>query len=172
MDDIKTLRTRFLLLKDGVGLKLLRRGGRKAGLLLRDKAAEYAPRGKRGRLQGEMTVATKKETATSIQIAVGPSRDAWYGRIVEGGAKAHVILPKRAGGRSAKWLSKNTDGASVLADRAASKFFGGKVNHPGFRARPFLSTAIERHGDEAAAVFSNEIDREVKKAFEKQFPAA
>jgi HK97 gp10 family phage protein len=77
---------RFKLLGSEIGRPLLRSAGRQAGILIRDEMARNAPR-LTGRLQDEMTVATRKESDVEIHVIVGPSKRAFYGRFVDAGTK-------------------------------------------------------------------------------------
>jgi hypothetical protein len=64
------------------------------------------------------------------RVDSGISADAPYAAPVHEGARPHVIRP-----RNARALRFEIDGKVVFARR---------VNHPGQRAQPFLSTAVER----------------------------
>jgi HK97 gp10 family phage protein len=83
IDDCKEL---FEQLPAKVGLKFLRRAGRKGAMLIRDDASRRAPR-LTGALANNMTISTKKETNESITVSVGPTKREFYGRFQEKGTK-------------------------------------------------------------------------------------
>ncbi len=163
-EPIETLKFKFRWLgKDG--LKAMRKASRKAGEILRDEASRLAPRLK-GTLQDEMTMRTRKESDSSIELEVGPSKKAWYARFVERGTKPHMIRPRRAKVLAAG-NSMSINAATFTDFMSKGAVFGMTVHHPGIKATPFLGPAVESKGDEAAAVYWFVFNQSVDKAFEK-----
>ena len=88
-----------------------------------------APR-KKGVLAGDIIIEDKDKSKVSATAIVKPGKRGWYGRILEGGAKAHTIKAK------AKKLLSN-----------GNHVFGAVVQHPGIRKRPFMQPAFEAKQD-------------------------
>src|SRR5689334_7212940 len=76
----------FESLPSKLGLKLLRRGGKRAATIIRDEAASRAPR-RKGDLSENMMIRTRKEDDTAIEIEIGPAKEQFYGRFVDKGTK-------------------------------------------------------------------------------------
>lgn len=121
MASIADLKVKFESLPTKVGLKFLRRAGRAAAMIIRNRAADLAPVAT-GKLHGEILIKTKKESDASIEVSIGPSKNAWYGRLQE----------------------------------------FGTVHHP---PQPFLGPALEEKGAEAAALFAEELRKEIGSHF-------
>lgn len=82
----------FKSLPSKIGLKFLRRAGRKAAELIRDEASRRAPRDT-GALSDNMTIKTKKEDDEHIAISIGPAKEQFYGRFVDLGTKKMRAQP-------------------------------------------------------------------------------
>jgi HK97 gp10 family phage protein len=151
------------------GIKAIRKAAKKAGMIIRDEASRLAPR-LRGPLQDEMTMKTRKESDSGIEMLIGPSKTAWYGRLVEHGTKPHLIQARGRGVLAAgNSMSKNATTFSDVTVHGA--IFGKSVNHPGIKATPFLGPAVANKGDEAAAVYWYELEKAIDKAFDKSISA-
>lgn len=91
-EDISVLKQKFAELPPKLGLRFLRRAGRKAAEIVREDARLRAPVDT-GKLQNEMMTRTRKEDDRTIEIDVGPSRAGWYGRFQEFGTAHHTAQP-------------------------------------------------------------------------------
>jgi hypothetical protein len=101
--------------------------------VIRGDAAAAAPR-RTGFLAGHVT--SVYSIASGIAEArIGPTRDAFYGGILNQGAVPHDIRPKRASRRG---------GARKKVLASSARIFGRVVHHPGLVARPFLTDAAAR----------------------------
>ena len=71
--------------------------------------------------------------------------------ILESGAKAHEIIPRRKG-------------ALLLAGEQADALLAGRVRHPGIAARPFWEQTAMAGEPEALRVFNAKIEDMIRKA--------
>jgi hypothetical protein len=107
---------------------------------IRGLAAQLAPR-RRGFLADHI-VSVYSIASGLAQARIGPIRDAFYGGILNQGAKPHDIRPKRA---------SKSRGARKRVLASSSKVYGRIVHHPGVPARPFLTVATVQGAPSAVA---------------------
>lgn len=154
---LKDLGAALQRLEEAVKTQILADGINAGAEVVALEMAQRAPR-RTGRL------AKNIETAYSIAYGVadariGPGGDAFYGGILNQGAKPHRI-PKlrrrlrrfeRAQGKTLK---------SINAEKGPLAFGGrvfSRVNHPGVRARPFITTALAASQERAVAAMGRTI---------------
>ncbi len=111
MANLMDLKAKFRSLEARIGLKLLRRAGRSGGELIRERAATLAPM-RTGRLRRTMAMRTRKEDSETIEIEIGPAREAWYGRFQDTGTAHHPAQP---------FLNPAADQMKVFAAEAFAK---------------------------------------------------
>ncbi len=113
-------------------------------------AIAMAPVGKTGKLRRAIKVGIgkKRKNLYSVTYLVGLNKKmAWYGRLVEMGAGAHVIKIKR----------KQT---LTIGDQA----IGTEINHPGVvNRKPFMRPAIDNYADQAIAAMKNDLIQGIEK---------
>lgn len=93
-------------------------------------------------------------------MLVGPNRrvggifKSRIANVLEGGARAHEILPGKSTRRlEFEYAQGMRQKASVLANRATGQFFGKKVNHPGLSARGWMNSADASNAGRAEGLF-------------------
>lgn len=131
--------------------QVLSEGIQAAAGVLRAEQARLAPR-RTGRLSRDIQAVFS--IASGVAVArVGPSRDTFYGQILNQGAKPHTIKPKRASRRRVKKKALATNG----------KIIGTVAHHPGIRPKPFITLSATqgafRATDAAAKAMFFAIDR-------------
>lgn len=91
---------------------------------------------------------------TSHAIIVGPNKKvngrfrARLGNLIEQGAKAHIIKPK-----------KNTKGPLLFRGGGFAKY----ANHPGFTANPFMQRALQQNQQNLTRLFYQGLANRMKK---------
>lgn len=93
-----------------------------------------------GTIGDEMMHETTARRQTAVEVSVGPSKKAWFGKFVEFGTASHRVVP---------------------IERKALKFAGvyrANVNHPGGRARPFLRPALDTKSKAAEAAMGKKVE--------------
>jgi HK97 gp10 family phage protein len=93
-----------------------------------------------GTIGEEMMHETTARTKTKVEVAVGPSKKAWFGKFVEFGTASHRVLP---------------------VESKALKFQGryaARVAHPGGAARPFLRPALDTKKPQAEAAMGRKAE--------------
>lgn len=60
--------------------------------VIREEMSIRAPR-RTGKLAGEIVKLTKSKSAAHTEVAIGPSKDAWYGKFQELGTVHHAAQP-------------------------------------------------------------------------------
>lgn len=129
MSDIKgfkELSAKMNKIEQQLASKILKAGARKFATEVKKQAKRNAPV-KSGNLKKTMRHQVRQNKKHGMVIAkVGPDKSAWYGNIIQHGARKHKIKAKKA---------------KTLA-------FGGarakSVNHPGIKKNQFLSKAFEQ----------------------------
>lgn len=82
----------FEKLPERIGLPLLRKAGRKAVIPIQEEAERQAPV-LTGKLRDNILIATKKESESQIQLAIGPAKSVFYGRFSEFGTAHEIARP-------------------------------------------------------------------------------
>lgn len=80
-------------------------------------------------------------TDSYVEVTAGGTREVGYAAAVEFGSKPHPIFPKRR--KALAWGGGRTLGGRLRAG-ARPEFFAKRVDHPGTRARPYLTPGLER----------------------------
>lgn len=113
-------------------------------------AIAMAPVGKTGKLRRAIKVGIgkKRKNLYSVTYLVGLNKKmAWYGRLVEMGAGAHFIKPKR---KEALKIGEN--------------IIDGKISHPGVvNRKPFMRPAIDNYADQAIVAMKNDLIQGIEK---------
>lgn len=114
-----------------------------AGAIVIKKQAKKNVAVKSGTLKRAIKHKRLKEARPTVRIFVatgrGQKNDGWYAHIIEGGARPHVITPRKG---------------------SALSFGGGSVksvNHPGIKAMPFMRPAFESKYKEAVIATGNKM---------------
>ncbi len=102
------------------------------------------------RLIGTDTVRGKVFTGAAIGAGKLKGRDAWYGHIIERGAKPHIIRAKTAKG--------------LAIPGGAGRRFGifQSVQHPGIRGRYFIRSTAQQDMNQAQRIFKNYVESKSK----------
>jgi hypothetical protein len=120
-------------LNEAAKAEVLAEGIQAGADVIRGDAAAAASR-RTGFLAGHIT--SVYSIASGVAEAhIGPTRDAFYGGILNQGAVPHDIRPKRASRRG---------GAKKKVLASSAQVFGRVVHHPGLAARPFLTDAASQ----------------------------
>lgn len=159
--EVRGLNGLFLTLRRldaAAGAEILAVGANAGGEVLRDAVAAEAPR-KRGFLAEHIGATAPSIAGGQAEVRIGPSGDAFYGGIINQGAKPHTIRPfapkKRRGRRgnvttATESLLRGGRRRRVLSN--GSQIFQtkgeplGTVKHPGVTANPFITRAFDRAG--------------------------
>jgi len=104
--------------------------------VIRSAAESMAP----GRIAGDMLKEPAERSGTKVLVNIGPHKRRWYAQIVEKGAVAHPVAPRR---KKALRLADNTLRRSA--------------QHPGTRARPFLRPAFDGNQDNAQTAMGDQV---------------
>lgn len=138
--------------------ELLAVGANAGGEVLRDAVAAEAPR-KSDFLAEHIGTTPPSIAGGKAEVRIGPAGDAFYGGILNQGAKPHKIRPfapkKRRGRRgnvnaATEALLRGGRRRRVLSN--GSQIFQSKgeplgtVRHPGVAANPFITRAFDRAG--------------------------
>lgn len=134
---------------------LLAQGIQAGAGVIQDGMAGLAPR-RSGFLAGHM--ASVYSIANGVAEArIGPQRDAFYGGIVNQGAKPHTIRPF-VNRKSRRLRGKGRGGRPVKRVLASStQIFGSVVRHPGVRPLHFMQAAIQQERDRAVTTMARTI---------------
>jgi len=84
--------------------------------------------------------------------------DAFYGRFVEFGTKAHAIVARR------KVMNKGKRGALAFSVGGKS-VFTKSVKHPGAPAKPFLKPSLERKATQALDAMRQSLAQQIKQEY-------
>lgn len=122
--------------------RLLRQALRDGGVVLQ-KGAQGHVSVRKGNLRKTIRVTTRvSKGVVVVQVKAGnPKKGVFYAHLVEGGTKPHTIRPHR--GKRLK----------------IGPAFFLKVEHPGSRARPFMTPAFNEHTDAAIAAVAASLRR-------------
>lgn len=93
VEGMEALQRKLGRLPDAVGNPVLREAVGAAAELVRKDAAERAPRGATGKLQGGMIAVSMEGSSDRAAFRIGPSAEAWYGGFVEKGTKHSAAKP-------------------------------------------------------------------------------
>lgn len=104
--------------------------------VIRSAAESQAP----GKIANDMLKEPAEKTGTKVIVHIGPHKRRWYAQIVEKGAVAHPVAPRK---KKALKLADNTLRRSA--------------QHPGMRARPFLRPAFDGNQDNASAAMGDQV---------------
>jgi len=119
---------------DKVEKRILKTSLSAGAIVIKKQAKKNAPR-RTGTLRKAIKHKRLKGNRASVRIFVDRGKksknDGWYAHIIEGGARAHKILPRKGKGISI--------GGRVLTE----------TDHPGIKARPFMKPAFESKYKEA-----------------------
>lgn len=116
-----------------------------AGEVIRAQA-ENNVRSISNRVAEAMSKEVVDKRPTRVEVHVGPGKKrAWYAHIIERGAKAHGIDPRR------KKFLRFIDGS-----------LHKHANHPGVRPRPFMRPAFDNKKDDAKQQIAQGIRRVVR----------
>jgi len=115
--------------------KVLKEAGKAGGEVFREAAADNAP--------GDgIVLVVEKSTQGKIEVAVGPSKEKWYYRFFETGARPHEIAPK---------------GSVLYLPGVGSEFYASASATGGVNAKPFLRPAFDTKQEAALAAFGKTI---------------
>lgn len=164
-DDVRgfaELQAKLANLASGVHAQVLTNGGHAGGNVIRAGMQQRAPR-KTGFLNSH--IENFVSVAGGVVTAkIGPQRDAFYGGIIQGGAKPHPIKvfvsarrARRGGLAKKKALS---DGSRIFQSKGQPR---GVVLHPGIKPRHWMTDALvadsPRAIQVAGAAMWSEIDK-------------
>lgn len=125
------------------------------GGVLRDGMQSRALRfRKTGNLNSKIEVAVSVANGRG-EARVGPSRDVFYGGILNQGAKPHVIKPFRSAKTRRSAGGRGRGGGrprKVLA--SSTKVYGPIVHHPGFPAHRFMTDTVQQDATRVLAVMA------------------
>lgn len=99
------------------------------------------------------------------EARVGPSRDTFYGGIIQSGAKPHPIKvfvsarSARRGGRAKK--KALSDGSRIFQSKGQPR---GVVLHPGFPARPFMTETVQQDAPRVLAAMADVVRAGIDRA--------
>lgn len=134
-------------LPDKIERNIVRSALRAAAKVTADEAKRQVPV-KSGKLRDSIRVTTKivngRPTA-SVRVGGNKKGQPFYAHLVEFGAKAHFIKPKRA---------KSLFVAGVLRDG---------VQHPGARKHPFMRPALDASHQRAVLAFGEAVKKRLTK---------
>lgn len=148
------LLTQFRELREAAQKRALRAAAKDGAEVIRAEAARLAPRARGKLAQHIETRVHAMAGPNEIDIDIGPAKNVWYGMIVELGAKPHRMRPRRSRGKK------------VLA--SMEQVFGAEIEHPGFRARPFLRPAFDTQKEAAVEAFGQSLQKRVTRALARQ----
>lgn len=133
-------------------------GMQAGGNVIRAGMQARAPR-RTGALRSKIEVNVSVSGGAGI-AKIGPIRDAFYGGILERGAKPHLIRATAfQAGRTGRLRRR---GAKVLA--SATKVYGRVVEHPGVTARHWMTDALREDSPRAIEVMRGVILDHVEKS--------
>jgi len=113
---------------------LLEEAGKAGGEVFRKSAEENAP--------GPIIGMVEKASRGYVQIGVGPSKEHWWYRFFETGARPHEIAPK---------------GKVLYLPGVGSEFYASASATGGVNAKPFLRPAFDTKQEAAQAAFGEMI---------------
>jgi hypothetical protein len=169
-----TVRGRLGLFPEKMQRNFLRGGARAAGSLLAKRLRQRIAAGgfdtaagsvrTSVRLQGRQSVRGVVQYGGRYTQARGRgegrqkySRDAWYAHILEWGARAHEIRPRKSRGRN----------AALKVAAYGAQFGGGglygRIRHPGVKPRLFATRTAQQDMPAAERVFEQYVDRRVER---------
>ena len=125
------------------------RNATRAGAKVIQKAAIAMAPVKTGQLAKGIKVnaGSKRKGQYAVTYKVGLTKEAWYGRLVEMGAGAHIIEIK-----------------SKKALTIGDKVVGTEIHHPGIMHRkPFMRPAIDNYADQAITAIKNKLIQGIEK---------
>lgn len=166
-------------LPDQLQRNVMRSAGNAGAKALQRKAYAYLALAMSNRSPREDDVVVRQERAQRVQtqvvFGVGPPRRKPWLRWLHDGTAPHQIsaVTKFGTRRGVRNVAYGTRDSKVLADRAAGKFFGKSVTHPGQPARRWLLMAM-RNGNDAvmqamAKKLRDQLPRQVRKLVSSKF---
>lgn len=124
----------------------LRDTAQKGAEVIRAEASKKAPVQTGNLRDNIVTEIVREQEGVSVRVAIGPSEEAWYGKLVEqghakvsGGQRREYRAAKREGGKDFEWS-------------------GGYV-----APRPFLRPAFDEKKAEAEQVMADDLRRKLEK---------
>ena len=129
---------------------ILRHAVKQGANVIKRAAIAMAPVGKTGKLRRAIKVGVgkKRKNIYAVTYIVGLNKKlAWYGRLVEMGAAAHIIKIRRKK-------------ALTIDD----KIVGTVVKHPGIvHRKPFMRPAIDNYAGQAILAIKNDLIQGIEK---------
>lgn len=121
-------------------------------IVIKKEAKKNAPR-KTGTLRKAIKHKRLKSHVPTVRIFVDKGNkaknDGWYAHIIEGGAKAHKITPRRGKGLS-------------IGDRVVKE-----IDHPGITAKPFMEPSFNSKYKEAIKAIGKSMAELIEKEISK-----
>jgi HK97 gp10 family phage protein len=149
----------------------VRQGLTAAAAVIRDEARLRAPKGS-GRLAASIkSGSARKNQDGTFSISVrtasekqGGNDHAFLGLFFEYGVRPHLIARKvpgqkrgRVGLRAAVGQGEKIGGVLRISGEGGDRFVSGLIEHPGFRAQPFMLPALDVRADDAVKAFAGKI---------------
>lgn len=150
----------------------IRQGLTAAAAVIRDEAKLRAPKGS-GKLAASIKSGNpRKNNDGTFSISVrttsaknrGGNDHAFLGLFFEYGVRPHLIARKvpgqkrgRVGLKAAVGQGEKIGGVMKISGAGGDRFVSGLIEHPGFRAQPFMLPALDVRADDAVKAFAGKI---------------